>query len=146
MKARLSAVGSLAVLILLSVNNAQAQHATESRPAAVASEAAAPPPKPEAAPSEASAPEPASEAAPAEAASPAETSVEEAAAMAGEIQAPAGPVFDATKATRKEIEAYNANAAPDDRIVCRPDPSNTGSRMAKRSCRTVAQWRSIGVR
>ena len=157
MNARLSAVGSLAALIFLAAS-AHAQQA-ESRPAAEPGDSAAatsdqqPPAQPAqpAAPAEAAQP-PAAEqpAAPAEdvaaAEAAAETSVEDAAAAAGEIEAPPTKTIDALNATRKELEQYNATVPPDERILCKRTDTNTntGSRMGKRACRTLAQWRAMG--
>src|SRR5688572_16729372 len=74
------------------------------------------------------------------AASPEEISLEEAAAQAQDVEVEAGKPFDPTKASRKEIEAYNAGVEPDQRFKC-VNEMQTGSRQPTKVCLTQAQWR-----
>ena len=74
------------------------------------------------------------------AASPEQISLEEAAAQAQNVEVEAGKPFDPTKASRKEIEAYNAGVEPDQRFKC-VNEMQTGSRQPTKVCLTQAQWR-----
>ncbi len=74
----------------------------------------------------------------AEATAPEETSLEEAAAQAQVIEQ--GKPFDPTKASRKELDAYNADREPEQRIQC-VQTYPTGSRRPTKACMTQAQWR-----
>ncbi|HEU4530764.1 MAG TPA: hypothetical protein VFR59_06230 [Steroidobacteraceae bacterium] len=74
------------------------------------------------------------------AASSDQISLEEAAAQAQNVEVEAGKPFDPTKASRKEIEAYNAGVEPDQRFKC-VNEMQTGSRQPTKVCLTQAQWR-----
>jgi hypothetical protein len=70
---------------------------------------------------------------------PAEISLEEAAAQAQNVQIEGKP-FDPAKASRKELDAYNADREPDQRIKC-VQSYPTGSRRPTKTCMTNAQGR-----
>lgn len=63
-----------------------------------------------------------------------------------DIQTEETRTIDPNKAKPKEIEAYNATVAPDDRIVCRRDreSAGVGARFSQKVCRTARQWRELG--
>lgn len=73
---------------------------------------------------------------------PSEMSAEEAAAAAGNIEAPQVEKIDPHEATAAELAAYNATAAPDDKIICRKEML-TGSHRRVKVCMTVAQKRYL---
>ena len=73
-----------------------------------------------------------------EATAPEEMTLEEAAAQAQVIEQ-AKP-FDPSKASRKELDAYNADREPEQRFQCE-QTYPTGSRRPTKVCMTQAQWR-----
>ena len=73
---------------------------------------------------------------------PSEMSTEEASAAAGNIEQPQVEKINPHDATAAEIAAYNATAAPDDRIICRKEQL-TGSHRRVKVCMTVAQKRYL---
>ena len=75
-----------------------------------------------------------------DAATPAETSLEEAAAQAQDVQVEQGKPFDPTKASRKELDEFNADREPDQKIKC-VQTYPTGSRRPTKVCMSQAQWR-----
>lgn len=78
----------------------------------------------------------------AQAQDPSEVSTEEASAAAGNIEQPEVEKINPHDATAAEIAAYNATAAPDDRIICRKEQL-TGSHRRVKVCMTVAQKRYL---
>lgn len=77
-----------------------------------------------------------------EAKDPSDMSTEEASAAAGNIEQPQVEKINPHDATAAEIAAYNATAAPDDRIICRKEQL-TGSHRRVKVCMTVAQKRYL---